>query len=148
MNRELPDVQAGFRKGRGTRDQVANIRWIIEKAREFQKKKIYLFFIDYAKPLIVWLTQLWKMLQETEYHTILLVSWETYIQVKKEQSELDMEKQTACKLGKEYVNCIMLPCIFNLYAEYIVRNAVLDEIQAGIKTARKNKNNLMMTPPL
>ena len=142
MNRELPDVQAGFRKGRGTRDQVANIRWIIEKAREFQKKKIYLFFIDYAKPLIVWLTQLWKMLQETEYHTILLVSWETYIQVKKEQSELDMEKQTACKLGKEYVNCIMLPCIFNLYAEYIVRNAVLDEIQAGIKTARKNINNL------
>ena len=74
MNRELPDVQAGFRKGRGTRDQVANIRWIIEKARDFQKKKIYLFFIDYAKPLIVWLTQLWKMLQETEYHTILLVS--------------------------------------------------------------------------
>ena len=54
-----------------------------------------------------------------------------------------MEKQTACKLGKEYVNCILLPCIFNLYAEYIVRNAVLDEIQAGIKTARKNRNNLM-----
>ena len=77
-----------------------------------------------------------------EYHIILLVSWETHIQVKKEQSELDIEKQTACKLGKEYVNCILLPCVFNLYAEYIMRNAGLDEAQAGIKIYGRNINNL------
>ena len=63
MNQELPDVQAGFRKGRGTRDQIANICWIIEKAREFQKN-IYFCFIDYTKPLTVWLTANWKILQE------------------------------------------------------------------------------------
>ena len=63
VNRELPDVQAGFRKGRGTRDQIANIHWIIEKAREFQKD-IYFCFIDYAKPLTVWITINWKILRE------------------------------------------------------------------------------------
>ena len=64
MNRELPDVQAGFRKGRGTRDQTANLHWIIEKAREFQKKNIYFCFIDYAKPLTMWITINWKILKE------------------------------------------------------------------------------------
>ena len=63
MNRKLPDVQAGFRKGRGTRDQIANIRWIIEKAREFQKN-IYFSFINYAKPLTVWITTNWKILRQ------------------------------------------------------------------------------------
>ena len=63
MNRELPDVQAGFRKGRGTRDKIANIRWIIKKAREFQKN-IYFCFIDYAKALTVWITINWKILKE------------------------------------------------------------------------------------
>ena len=65
VNRELPDVQAGLRKGRGTRDQIANIRWIMEKAREFQKH-IYLCFIDYSKPLTVWITTNWKVLKEME----------------------------------------------------------------------------------
>ena len=65
MNQELPGIQAGFRKGRGTRDQIANIQWVIEKAREFQKN-IYFCFIDYPKPLTVWITTNWKILKETE----------------------------------------------------------------------------------
>ena len=77
MNRELPDVQAGIRKGRGTRDQIANICWIIEKAREL-KKKIYFSFTDYAKPLTVWITTNYgKFLKSWEYQTTLPVSWET-----------------------------------------------------------------------
>ena len=93
MNRELPDVQAGFRKGRGTRDQIAIICWIIEKAREFQKN-IYFCFIEYAKAF-VWITincgKFWK---RWEYQTTWPASWETYMQVRKQQLELDMEQQT------------------------------------------------------
>ena len=97
VNRELPDVQAGFRKGRGTRDQIANIRWMMEKAREFQKN-IYFCFIDYAKPLTVWITincgKFWK---RWEYQTTWPASWETYMQVRKQELELDMEQQTGSK---------------------------------------------------
>ena len=97
MNRELPDVQAGFRKGRGTRDQIANICWIIEKAREFQKN-IYFCFIDYAKPLSVWITiNCEKFFKRWEYQTIWPTSWETYMQVRKQQLELDMDQQTGSK---------------------------------------------------
>ena len=96
VNRELPDVQAGFRKGRGTRDQIANICWIIEKAREFQQN-IYFCFIDYAKAF-VWLTincgKFWK---RWEYQTTWPASWEIYMQVRKQQWELDMEQQTDSK---------------------------------------------------
>ena len=85
MNRELSDVQIGFRKGRGTRDEIANIRWILEKAREFQKN-IYFWFIEYS------LTKnCEKFLKRWEYQTTLPASWETYMQVKKQQLELDME---------------------------------------------------------
>ena len=102
MNRELPDVQAGFRKGRGTRDQIANIHWVIEKAREFQKN-IYFCFIDYAKAFdCVDHNKLWKILKE-KYQTTLPASWETCMQVKKQQLELDMEQWTGSKLGKEYI---------------------------------------------
>ena len=84
MNRELPDVQAGFRKGRGTRDQIANICWIITKAREFQKN-IYFCFIDYAKAFdCMDHYKLWKILKEMEYQTTWPASWEIYIQVKKQ----------------------------------------------------------------
>ena len=87
MNRELPDVQAGFRKGRGTRDQIANIHWIIEKAREFQKN-IYFCFIDYAKAFdCVDHNKLWEI----------PASWETCMQVRKQQLELGMEQQTGSK---------------------------------------------------
>ena len=85
MNRECPDVQAGFRNGRGTRDQNANIRWIIEKAKEFQKN-IYFCFLDYAKAFdCVDHNKLWKILKKMEYKTMLLVSWEICMQVKKQQ---------------------------------------------------------------
>ena len=97
MNHEIPDVQAGFRKGRGTRDQIANIRWIMEKAREFQKK-IYFCFIDYAKAFdCVDHNQLWKILKEMECQITWPLSWETYMQVRKQQLELDMEEQTDSK---------------------------------------------------
>ena len=96
VNRELPDVQAGFRKGRGTRNQIANIHWIIEKARQFQKN-IYFCFIDYAKAFdCVDHNKLWKILKEMGIPDH-LNSWETYMQVRKQQLELDMEQQTGSK---------------------------------------------------
>ena len=97
VNCELPDVQAGFRKGRRTRDQIANIHWIVEKAREFQKN-IYFCFIDYAKALTVWITincgKFWK---SWKYQITWPASWETYMQVRKQQLELDKEQQTGSK---------------------------------------------------
>ena len=96
MNHELPDVQAGFRKSRGTRDQIANIGWIINKAREFQKN-IYFCFIDYAKAFdCVDHNKVWKILR-WEYQTTWLASWEICMQVRKQQFELNMEQQTVSK---------------------------------------------------
>ena len=95
VNHKLPDVQAGFRKGRGTRDQIANIRWIMEKAREFQKT-IYFCFIDYAFDCVNH-NKLWKILREMGIQTTWSASWETYMQVRKQQLELDMEQQTGSK---------------------------------------------------
>ena len=95
MNRELPDVQASFRKGRGTRDQIANIRWIIEKAREFQKN-VYFCFID-CQSLCVDHNKPWKILKRWEYQTIWPASWKICMQVRKQQLELDMEQQTVSK---------------------------------------------------
>src|SRR5574341_1734020 len=127
VNCELPDVQAGFRKGGGTRDQIANIRWIMEKAREFQKG-IYFCFIDYAKAFdCVDHNKLWKLLKEMgipDHPTCLL---RNLYQVRKQQLELDMEQQT-CSKGKGVCQgCILSPCLFNLYAEYIMKNAGLKE---------------------
>ena len=97
MNCEISDVQAGFRKGRGTRDQIANIRWIIKKAREFQTN-IYFCYIDYAKPFdCVDHHKLWKILKEMGIPDHLTASWETCMQVRKKQLELDMEQQTHSK---------------------------------------------------
>jgi len=94
FNWELPDVQAGFRKGKGTRDQIANIHWITEKAREFQKN-IYFCFIDYAKAFDrVDHNKLWKLFKRWEYQTTLPASWEICTQVKKQQLKPDMEQQT------------------------------------------------------
>ena len=97
MTRELPDAKAGFRKGRGTRDQIANIRWIIEKAREFQKN-IYFCFIDYAKAFdYVNHHKLWKILKEMGIPDRLICLWETGMQVRKQQLELDKEQQTGSR---------------------------------------------------
>ena len=104
MNRELSDVQAGFRKSRGTRDQIANFHWIIKKARQFQKN---ICFIDYAKTLTVWVkTNCGKFLKRWEYQTTWSASWEICMQVRKQQFEPDMEQQTGSKSGKEYVKAV------------------------------------------
>ena len=105
MNRELPDIQAGFRKGRGTRNQIANIRWIIEKMKEFQKN-IYFGFIDYAKASdFLNHNKLWKILQEMgipDHLTCLLRNLYT----SQEATEPDMEQGTGSKLGKEYIKAV------------------------------------------
>ena len=103
MNHELPDVQVGFRKGRGTRDQIANIHWVIKKAGELQKN-IYFSFIDYTKAFhCVDQTNCGKFWKRWEYQTTLPASWEICMQVKKQQLELNIEQQTGFKSGKEYV---------------------------------------------
>ena len=106
VNCELPDVQAGFRKGRGTRGQIANFCWIIKKAREFQKN-IYFCFVDYTKGFdCVDHNKLWEILEEMGIPDHLICSWDIYMQVKKQQLELDMEQQTGSKSGKEYVKAV------------------------------------------
>ena len=143
MNWEPPDIQAGVRKGRGTRDQIANICWILKKAREFQKN-IYFCFIDYSKPLTVWITTTCgKFFKRWEYQTTWPASWEICMQVKKHQLEWDIEQTDWFQIGKGVPQgCILSPCLFNLHAEYIMQNVRLDESQAGIKIARRNINNL------
>ena len=108
LSHELPDVRAGFSKGRGTRDQIANIHWIIEKAREFHKN---FCFIDYAKAFVWITTKCGKFLKRWEYQTTWPVSWEICTQVKKLQLELDMEQQTGFKSGKGYIKAVS---IYNL----------------------------------
>ena len=94
---KIPDAQAGITKGRGTKDQIANIHWIIEKAREFQKN-IYFCFIDYTKPLTVLITtNCGKFFKRWEYQTTWPASWEICMQVRKQQLELDMKQQTGSK---------------------------------------------------
>ena len=106
VSHELPDVQAGFRKGRGTRDQISNIHWIMEKAKEFQKN-IYFCFIDYAKAFdCVGHKNCGKFLKRWEYQTTWPASWEICMQVKKQPLEPEMEQQTGSKLGKEYVKAV------------------------------------------
>ena len=143
MNCELPDVKAGFRKGRGTRDQIANIHWIIKKAKEFQKNT-YFCFIDYAKAFdCVDHNKLWKILQEMgipNHLTSLLRNLYTGQEaiVRTGHGTID-----CFQIGKGvHQGCILSPCLFNFYAEYIMRNAGLDEPQAGIKMAGRNINNL------
>ena len=143
VNLELPDVQAGFRKGRGTRDQIAKLCWIIEKAREYQKD-IYFCFIDHAKAFdCVDHNKLWKILKEmgiADHLTCLL-------------RNLYAGQEATVRTGHGTTDwfqtgkgvrqgCILSPCLFNLYAEYIMRNTGLDEAQAGIKIAGRNVNNL------
>ena len=106
MNQELPDVQAWFRKGRGTRDPVANIHWIIKKAREFQKS-IYFCFIDYAKAFdCVDHNKLWKILKDKEYQTTWPASWEICMQVEKQHLEPDIKQQIGSKLEKNYFKAV------------------------------------------
>ena len=143
MNHELPDVQAGFRKGRGTRDQVANIHWIIEKAREFQKN-IYFCFIDYAKAFdCLDHNKLWKILKEMRIPDHLTHLLRNLYAGQESTVSTGHGTTDLFKIGKGvHQACILSPCLFNFYTEYIMRNAELDKAQAGIKTVRRNISNL------
>ena len=154
VNCELPDVQAAFRKGRGTRDQIANICWIIEKAREFQKN-IYFWFMDQAKAFdCVDHNKLWKILKEMEipdHRTCLLRNWyagqEATIRTGHEQQNHGTWFQI--RKGVHQV-CILSPCLFNLYTEYIMRNAGLEEAQLESRLPGEISitPDMQMTPPL
>ena len=143
VNCELPDVQAGFRKGRGTRDQIANIHWIMEKAREFQKN-IYLCFIDYAKAFdCVDHNKLWKILKEMGIPNHLTCILRNISVGHKATVRTGHGKTDWFQIGKGVrQGCILSPRLFNLYAEYTMRNAGLEEGQAGIMIAGRNINNL------
>uniref|UniRef100_A0A8B9X6S9 RNA-directed DNA polymerase n=1 Tax=Bos mutus grunniens TaxID=30521 RepID=A0A8B9X6S9_BOSMU len=143
VNHELPDVQAGFRKGRGTRDQIANIRWIIEKAREFQKN-IYFCFIDYAKAFdCVDHNKLWKIFQEMGIPDHLICLLRNLYAGQEAIVRTGHGTTDWFQIGKGVrQGCILSPCLFNFYAEYIMRNTGLEETQAGIKIAGRNLNNL------
>ena len=119
VNRELPDVQAGFRKGRGLRDPIANTHWVINKAREFQKKTSTSALLTMPMPLIVWITTNWKILKEMEIPDHLICSSEICMQVKKQQLELDMEQQTDSKLGNEYIKAIYCHPAYLAYMQTI-----------------------------
>ena len=151
MNHELPNIQAGFRKGRGTRDQIANIHRIIEKARELQKN-IYFCFIEYAKAFdCVDHNKLWKILKEMgipDHLTCLLRNLypgqEVIVRTRHGTTDWFQIGKGVCQ------SSIWSPCLFNLDAEYIMRNTGLDEGPAGIKIAGRNINtsDKQMTPPL
>ena len=128
MNQELPDVQAGFRKGRGTRDQIANIHWIIEKSREFQKN-IYFCFIDYAKAFdCVDHNKLWKILKEVGIPDHLICLLRNLYADQEETVRTGHRTTDWFQRGKGVCQgCILSPCLFNLYAEYIMRNARLED---------------------
>ena len=143
VNHELSDVQAGFRKGRGTRGQIANIRWIIRKAREFQKN-IYFCFIDYAKAFdCVDHNKLWKILKEMEIPDHLTCLLRNLYAGQEARVRTGHGTIDWFQIGKGVCqDCILSPCLFNLYAEYIMRNAGLEEAHAGIKIAGRNINHL------
>ena len=150
VNHKPPDVQAGFRKGRGTRDQIANTHWIIEKAREFQIN-IYFCFIGYAKTSdCVHHNKVWKILQEMGIPDHL-----TYL-----PRNIYAGQEATVRTGHGTIawfqigkgvrqGCILSPCLFNLYAEYIMRNSGLDEAQAGNKLPGEisTTSDMQMTPP-
>ena len=142
VNRELPDVQAGFRKGRGTRDHIPNIHCITEKAREFQKN-VYFCFIDYAKAFdCVYHNKLWKIQEMGISHHLTFLLRNLYAG---QEATVRTGRGTTdwFQIGKGVrQGCILSPCLFNLNAEYIMINAGLDEAQAGIKIAGRNINNL------
>ena len=151
VNQELPDVQAGFRKGRGTGDQVVNICWITEKAREFQTN-IYFCFIDYIKVFAcVDHNKLWKILEEmaiADHLTCLLRNPHAG-----QEAKVGTGHGTTdwFQIGKGVRQvCLLVPCLFNLYAEYIMINTGLDEAQAGIEMLGRISitSEIQMTPPL
>ena len=143
MNHELPDIQAGFTKGTGTRDQIANICWLIEKATEFQEN-INFCFIDYTKAFdCVAHNKLWKILKEMGMPDHLTWLLRNLYAGQEATVRTGHGTTNQFQIGKGVCQgCILSPWLFHLYAEYIKRNVGLDEEQAGIKMARRNINNL------
>ena len=142
VHRELPDVQAGFRKGRGTRDQIASIHWIIEKGIEFQKISISAF-LTVSKPLTVWIITNWKILKDMGIPTHLTCLLRNLCAGQEAIVRTGRGTTEWFQIGKGVrQGYILSPCLFNLYAEYIMRNVGLEEAQTGIKIAGRNINNL------
>ena len=143
MNDELPDVQAGFRQGRRTRGQIANISWIIGKSKEFQKN-IYFCFIDYTKAFdCAHHTKMWKILKEMGIPDHLTCLLRNLYAGQEATVRTGHGTTDWFQIGKRvFQGWILSPCLFNLYAEYIIGNAGLDEAQAGINIAGRNINNL------
>ena len=141
MNHEIPVVQAGFRKGRRNRDQIANICWIIEKARDFQKN-IYFCFTDYAFDCVNH-NKLWKILKEMEMPDHLACLLRNLYAGQEATVRTGHGTTDWFQIGKRVrQGCILSSCLFNFYAEYIMRNTGLEKEQTGIKIARRNINNL------
>ena len=151
MNRELPDGPAGFRKGRGTRDQIANIHWITKKAREFQKK-IYYCFIDYAKAFdCVDHNKLWKILQEMGIPGHLTCLLRKLYEVKKQQLEPDMEQQTGSKSGKEYVKAVYCHPAYLTYTQITsceMPGWMKHQLESRLLGEISITTDMQMTPPL
>ena len=143
MNHELPDVQAGFRKGRGTRDQIVNIHWIIEKAREFQKN-INFCFIEYAKAFdCVDHNKVRKILQEMGIPDHLTCFLSNLYAGQEATVRTGRGTRDWLQIGRgEHQGCILSLCLFDIHAEYIMRNSGLEEAQAGIKIVGRNTNDL------
>ena len=147
MNRELPDVQAGFSKSRGSRDQIANICWIIKKAKELQKNTYFCFM---PKLLTVWITTNWKILKEMgipDHLTHLLRN----LYAGQEATVRTGHRTTDWfQIGKGVrQGCILSPCLFNLYAEYIMRNAGLNhKLESRLLEEISITSDMQMTPPL
>ena len=143
VNRELPDVQVGLRKGRGTRDRIANIRWIIEEARGFQKN-MYFCFLDHAKAFdCVNHNKLQKILKEMGIPDHLICFLRKLCAGQEATVRTGLGTTDWFRIGNGVrQGCILSPCLFNLYAEYIMRNTGLEEAQAGIRIAGRNINNL------
>ena len=151
MNHELPEVQAGFRKGRGKRDQIVNIQWIIKNEREF-KKNIYFCFIDYAKAFAcVGHSKMWEILQERGIPDHLTCLLRNMYAGQRATVRTVHGTTDWFQIGKGvHEGCIFSSCLFNLYTEYIKRNAGLDEAQAGIKIAGEISitSDMQRAPPL
>ena len=149
MNHELPFVQAGFRKGRGTRDQIASVRWIIKKTREFQKN-IYFCFIVNAKTFVWNTLNCGKFLRRWEYQTTWPASWEILMQVKKQQLELDMKQQTGSKSGKEYIKAVYCHPTYVTYmhsTSWEMLSWLKHKLESRLPGEISTTSDMQMTPP-